>query len=217
VRVQREHQARQVGERRDRELPDHHPVEPRGRVNGKQSDRHRVVPGQRVVPEEKPGQADCQGGPDRRQAGRPGRQAPQQQQRQCDKGQIDRDHHDGRELMPERRGDQLVKAVGTDDAIPAGEPVEVGRACQERERAHRDEPADRGRGEGGRLLAQHPGQRGREQQVVQHDVAGHPDRQPGSQRRGQGYPTVTGPGPQHHQAEEAEASGQHVEVAACHQ
>jgi hypothetical protein len=197
------------------EVSDDRPVEPGGGVDREHGDGHRVVPGQLVVPDEQPGDGDGQrgldGGHPRHRAG----QAPEHQRGQSQERDADQGRRHRRKLVPELGRDQLVKGVGTDLALAAGQRMEDGPADPQVRGHQREAHPGRGGGQRPPRPAQRPGQREPEQQVGQHEVGRDPDEQ--ARGQGAGHPARGILGPQQDQAEERRGGRQHVKVPARQQ
>jgi hypothetical protein len=212
MRVQPQYRTRHERHRGRRELADHCPVEPRGRVDRQQADRHRVIPGQLVIPDEQPGDADRQGRLDRGQAGHRVREPPQHQRHQDTERNLDQQGRGRRQLVPERGGDELVEVVGADLALAPGQCAEEGQPGPPVGRGQGGAEPGQGRGQRHPRPAERPRQREPEQQVGQHDVGGHADQDPGGQ--GPGRADARPAGPQHGQPGDGRGGRQHVEVTA---
>ena len=197
------------------ELSDDRPVEPGGGIHREHADGHRVVPGQLVVPDEQPGDADGQRRLDRGHPRHRVGQAPQHQRGQTQERDADQGRRHGRQLVPERGRDQLVEGVGADLALAAGQRPEDGQADPEIPGHQRDAHPGHGGGQGRQPPAQRPGHREPEQQVGEHEVGRDADEQPGGQ--GASHPAPGIVGPQQDQAEQGRRRRQHVEVPARQQ
>jgi len=211
MRVERQHVTGHERHRGRRELADHRPVEPGRGVDRQQADRHRVVPGQLVIPDEQPGDADGQGRLDRGQAGQRVGEAPQHQRDQNQEGELDQQGRARRQLVPERGGDQLVEVVGADLALAPSQCAEEGRAGPQVSRGQRGAEPGQRRGQRLPRPAERPRQGQPEQQVGQHDVGGHADQDAGGQ--GPGRADAGPAGPQHGQPGDGRGGRQHIEVA----
>ena len=215
MRVYELDRARHDRDRCGGELADHGPVEPGGGVDRQHADRHRVVPGKLVVPEEQPGDGEGQGRLDRGQSRYRVRQAPEHQRGQDQERDADYGRRRRRQLMPERDGDELVERVRSDLALAARQRAENGRADPHVGGHCRDAGAGRGGGERRQRAAQCPGQRQPEQQVRQHEVGGDADEQPGGERPC--HPAAGVVRPQQGEAEQGRGRRQHVEMPARQQ